>query len=156
VGAVTDWYGATVAWWAPFERDARRADGDLITIDLGIEQLIYRHVGLEVPGRLDPVPVRVEFYAKPPYDTYGLAPQDYPRVFADPKAASPHRMPDDALCLFFPGDPAHQRWTSQHGLQALFDLTRNHLFYELHWRATAEKVWLGPEAPHGFTRGRAA
>lgn len=151
---MTDWYGATVAWWAPFERDARRADGDLITVELGLDRIIYRHAGLEVPGRLDLVPVRVEFYETPEYPTYGLPAQDYPRVFADPGADSPHRMPDGALCLFFPGDPADRRWTSKDGLHALLGLVRDHLFFELHWRATGR--WLGPEAPHGFGRKSAA
>jgi hypothetical protein len=63
-------------------------------------------------------------------------------------------MPDDGLCLFFPHDPPDQRWRAKHGLLCLLDLVRNHLFYELHWRATDR--WLGPEAPHGFDGARAA
>lgn len=101
----TLWYGATAAWWAPLERDARRADGDRLRIELDHRRLTYRHTGVEVPGRRDLVPVRIEFFADPPYNCYGLPPEDYPRVFADPDQLSPHRMPDDSLCLFYPADP---------------------------------------------------
>lgn len=152
----TPWYGSTVAWWAPFERDARRRDGDLIQIAVGYRRLTYRHSGLEVPGRLDLVPVRVEFFAEPPYYCYGLPPSEYPRVFADPGAASKHRMGDDALCLFYPGDDDGHRWRSEDGLLSLLNLVRDHLFFELHWRATGGREWLGPEAPHGFPAGSAA
>jgi hypothetical protein len=62
--------------------------------------------------------VTIDFYATPPYACWGLPPEEYPRVFADPGASSPHRMPDDdALCLWFPatrrnagGDPPTGCW----------------------------------------------
>lgn len=99
------------------------------------------------------MPVAISFYAQPFYDTYGLAPEDYPRVFADPGLASPHRMPDDSLCLFFPGDPLERRWTAKNGLLALINLAGDHLFFETYWRHTGghrNGTWLSPEAPHGY------
>jgi hypothetical protein len=120
--------------------------------------LAYTHAGLEVPGRRDPVPVRIEFHERPPYDTYDLAPRDYPRVFADPDLPSPHRMPDDSLCLYMPKDPEDRRWHSALGLEALLNLTRNHLYKEMRWRDTGGfdgGIWLGEEAAHGLpAKGR--
>ena len=150
-----EWFGAEAAWWAPFERDARRRYGELLTIVLAHRRVTYRHAGLEVPGRFAAIPVTVEFYAAPPYDCYGLSAQDYPRVFADPGVSSPHRMPDDSLCLFFPRD-GERRWRSEDGLLSLLNITRDHLFFELHWRESRGRSWLGPEAPHGLPGKRAA
>ena len=120
----------------------------------GARLRIYKHKGLYVPGRVELVPVRIEFHERPSYQTYGLAPQDYPRVFADPGAVSKHRMPDDdALCLYYPNDPAERRWTAPDGLVALLNIISNHLFCELRWRNTGGPdggVWLLDEAPHGF------
>lgn len=147
------WYGADPVWTLPFQRDARRHYGDEIKVDLRRDQLIYRHRGLDVPGRDRAVPVTILFEARPLYDTYGLAAQDYPRVFADAGLESPHRMPDDSLCLFYPGDPPDRRWTAEDGLLALLNLTGDHLFFETYWRHTGGRrggKWLAPEAPHGY------
>jgi hypothetical protein len=123
--------------------------------------LVYSHGGVEVTARRHPVPVRVEFHEHPGYNTYGLPARDYPRVFADPGANSKHRMGDDSLCLWHPHDPPELRWTLADGLTVLFNVIRNHLFYEDYWRATGghgdgaghgEGEWLGDEAPHGFFR----
>jgi hypothetical protein len=121
--------------------------------------LVYHHAGLDVPGRRHPVPVEVQFYEDPDYVTYGLSPADYPRVVAEPGAASKHRMPDDALCLYYPNDHDDRRWKHTDGLPTLFEIVRHHLLYEDYWRATGghgdgrghgEGIWLGDEAPHGF------
>ncbi len=69
----------------------------------------------------------VKFEARPRYDTYGLMPDDYPRVYADPKELSPHRMPDGSLCLFYPGDPIDRRWTAKRGLLSLLELAVDHV-----------------------------
>lgn len=159
MGAVTGWYATAVAWWAPFERDARRSEGDRISVHHQERRLTYRHCGLEVPGHRKPIPVAVHFYAEPPYPCFGLAAEDYPRVFAEIAETSEHRMPDGSLCLFYPGDPDDRRWRSQNGLGILFELARRHLFLELHWRRTGGPglgEWLGDEAPHGVPRKRAA
>lgn len=122
--------------------------------------LCYRHTGLEVPGRRDRVPVEVQFLEDPAYETYGLPAADYPRVVADPGLPSKHRMPDDALCLYYPRDPDDRRWQHTDGLASLFEIIRDHLQYENHWRSTGgfgdpsgngQGTWLGDEAPHGFT-----
>jgi hypothetical protein len=148
------WYGAQARWFYPFEREAQRTHGLRLTSHLAKgRRLIYEHSGLEVPGRSD-VPVRVEFYASAPYDTFGLDPQDYPRVFADPKARSKHRMSDDALCLYAPFDPPEDRWTSSDGLLLLLNLVVDHLFSEMVWRDSG--VWPRPESPHGLPEQWAA
>lgn len=153
MGGITPrWYGEDPAWRLPFQRDARRHYGDAVVAKLRTSCLVYRHQGLEVPGR-EPIPVVILFEAFPTYETYGLAPQDYPKVFADPRQVSPHRMPDGSLCLFYPGDPPDQRWTDDSGLLSLLNLTGDHLFFETYWRHTGERrggLWLGPEAPHGY------
>jgi hypothetical protein len=103
--------------------------------------------------------VTIVFFASPAYDTYGLAAEDYPRVWADTDDTSPHRMPDGSLCLYYPGDPADRRWQAGLGLLTLLNLIRDHLFFEHYWRSTGghdRGVWLGPEADHGFPEGRTA
>ncbi|MFI5494536.1 hypothetical protein [Actinoplanes sp. NPDC051859] len=96
----------------------------------------------------------IRFYAKPPYGTYGLPPEDFPRVFAKPGATSKHRYPrDDALCLWQPHDPPDARWTSSKGLLDLIEVARRHLFLENHWRETGGPnggEWVLPDAPHGL------
>ncbi len=146
------WYGASTAWRLPFERDAKRRHGENITTALDDSRLVYRTT-LEVRGIIEPVPVTLAFFAWPPYPTYGLPAQDYPRVWVDAPAESPHRMPDKSLCLYNPADPPERRWTSDLGLLTLLDLTRDHLFFEHSWRHTggwSGGVWPAPESPHGF------
>jgi hypothetical protein len=158
-GGAANWYGADPAWAVPFERSARRAYGSSLRAELEYGLLTYQLQGLEIRGRRDPVPVVIQFWADPPYATYGLLPHDYPRVFAAANEMSKHRMPDDALCLYHPGDPPARRWTPADGLLALFGLARDHLFFEHHWRYSGgyrTGEWLGPEAPHGLRRSRAA
>ena len=158
---IARWYGSDPLWQLAQERGlADQHHGDVIRrlgADLWLQHapgwLEYRHTGLVVPGRTDLVPVTVRFYEQPPYDTYGQHPRNYPRVFADPGAASKHRMPDDALCLYYPWHPPERRWTAPDGLLALLNLIRDHLFFELHWRRTLCETgvgeWLGAEEPHG-------
>lgn len=153
---MTRWYGLDTRWSVPFESDARREHGRDLCVEVRPRAVIYRHRGLEVPGRLVAVPVSVRFHAQPPYPTFGLQPEEFPRVYADRGADSPHRhrhQGDDALCLYYPETDPAGRWTPDDGLLALLNLTRDHLFFELHWRATGGHrggVWLGPEAPHGL------
>jgi len=137
-----------------FEASARRAYPGQLTHTLAPGRLTYR-IELDVIGRIGPVPITTEFWANPPYGCYGLNPADYPRVYAEPGAASPHRMPDDnALCLWYPADSATRRWTADKGLLDLLDITADHLLYEQYWRATGgehDGIWAGDEAEHGFT-----
>lgn len=127
--------------------------------------LTYRHAGLDVPGRREAVPVVVVFYEDPDYESYGLHPRDYPRVFADVGRQSPHRLTDDALCLYYPQDPPERRWIHTNGLVALFEIVRRHLLFEDYWRETGgfgdhrgrhRGTWLSDEAPHGFDGNLAA
>ena len=98
-------------------------------------------------GRLNPVPMTISSTTRPPYDCYGLPPADYPRVYAEPGAPSPHRMPsDNALCLWYPLDPAERRWTADKGLLDLLDIITSHLLYEAYWRVTGGvPAAFGPE-----------
>jgi hypothetical protein len=157
-GSIPAWYATSAAWRMPFQRDAKRRYGSALTAQLEADALNYRHEGIEIRGRASPVPVIIRFVAQPKYNTYGLEPADYPRVYADAGADSPHRMPDGSLCLFYPGDPIERRWRADLGLLTLLDLTADHLYFETYWRhtgGTAGGQWLGPEAAHGF-RGRSA
>ena len=158
MGHLTYWYGADPAWRLPFEREAKRYYGRSITVELHPETLLYRHRGLDIRGRREPVPVTIRFDAKPCYPTYGLRPQDYPHVFADAELPSPHRMPDHSLCLFYPGDPVERRWISADGLLSLLHLSGDHIFKETYWRRTGGRhrgIWLGEQAPHGY-KGKAS
>ncbi|MBQ0905026.1 hypothetical protein [Micromonospora sp. U21] len=154
---MTDWYGRRASWWAPLEAAARRRLGPTLShqhiLDPACytgqcEIVVYRIEALEVIGDPDPVEVTIRFHKLPPYDTYGLSPEDYPRVFAKPGATSKHRMPDGALCMWMPLDPPQRRWTHDKGLLELVELTRRHLFLEDYWRRTG--VWLLEDAPHGL------
>ena len=70
-----------------------------------------------------------------------------PSVFIDGPQYSPHRYPDDSLCMWYPGDPVKHRWVFDDGLLALLGLVMAHSFKEAWWRETGE--WLGEEVPHG-------
>lgn len=152
------WYGTSPVWRVALEASARREYGDRLRVTEGQGTLEYR-IALDVRGPNDLVDVKIMFYVAPVYDTYGLSPQDYPRVWAETGLPSKHRMPDDALCLYHPIDPAEHRWTPDKGLLDLLYLVVDHLAYEAHWRAGggwATGQWLGDEAPHGFTQEAAA
>lgn len=161
------WYGAQPSWQLHLERGihgehsrhVRREQGVGLSWRDSTGWLAYHHAGLWVPGRRDPVPVTIAFFESPPYETYGLAPQDYPRVWAGCGQLSKHRMPDDALCLYYPLSPPERRWTESDGLLALLNLVRDHLYFEEYWRLTGghqRGVWLGAEAEHGFPSARAS
>lgn len=152
------WYGVEPHWQVWVEADARREHGVKLCRRTRLDRLSYR-IPVEVRGRRDPAIVRIVFYARPEYDTYGLPPQEYPRVYADLGADSPHRMPDDALCLYFPHSAPERRWTPEKGLLALIDLIGDHLFMEAYWRLSGGEnggMWLGEEQPHNFPARRSA
>jgi len=147
------WYGLQLAWLEPLEADARREHGDALKVSAFRGRRVYQ-VPVEVPGRLGPVVVTINFYERPPYACYGLSPEEYPRVFASTDGPSPHRMPNDgALCLYYPRSAPERRWRPENGLLALIDLARDHVFFEDYWRDTGGNKggkWLGDEQPHGF------
>lgn len=155
----TSWYGSAPAWRIAMEAQARRLYGKNLLIVEGPFALAYQ-IDLDVRGPNDLVAITVVFYAKPTYHTYGLHPEDYPRVWAERGLPSKHRMPDDdALCLYYPLDPSTHRWTARKGLSDLLDIVVDHLGYESYWRATGGTdggVWLGDEAEHGLVTKAAA
>lgn len=109
--------------------------------------------GVSVKGRPEPVPVRIDFVPHRYFTNDRAWPgQDFPKVYAGAMEASPHRYADGALCLYYPGDPVEQRWTSAQGLTALLVLVAEHLFFEDVFRKTKE--WIGPQAEHGFPSER--
>jgi hypothetical protein len=146
------WKGSDIAWIVTFQAHARRRYGGALRRVERPGQLTYL-LALPVIGRDEPVTTRVELHRDPVYSTYGLEAVDYPRVFADEGAQSPHRMPDDSLCLYYPGDPKSHRWTADQGLNELLNLTARHLFAEDYWREN-DGVWPFDEADHGY-RGAA-
>lgn len=58
------WYGATLAWWAPLEREARHRFGPTLQYKYGRGTLTYVVEGLDVIGDSDPVTMTIRFYAK--------------------------------------------------------------------------------------------
>ncbi|MBT2391450.1 hypothetical protein J7E87_18910 [Streptomyces sp. ISL-1] len=77
---------------------------------------------------------------------FGRGAPEVPQVFTDGPSDSPHRYRDGSLCMWYPYDPAEQRWTFKNGPAALLGLVVAHLLREEWWRCTDE--WPGPEAPH--------
>jgi hypothetical protein len=74
------------------------------------------------------------------------------KVFADGPSESPHRYKDGSLCMWRRKDPPELRWLPKHGLVALIEMTRRHLFREAWWRETGGwdgGEWLGPETHPG-------
>jgi len=69
------------------------------------------------------------------------------KVFVNGPPNSPHRYKDGNLCMWRRKDPPELRWLPKHGLVALIEMTRRHLFREAWWRETGE--WLGPETHPG-------
>jgi hypothetical protein len=147
------WYGADPVWWVPIEAKARRALGPNLTHRYLGDRLVYTVHDLDVPGAPAQVDVKVIFWAAPTHNTHRQASRDSPSVYAEPGLPSPHRYPDGALCLWYPADPPHRRWTSDKGLLDLVEIIRRHLFLERYWRMTGGwdgGEWLYEDAPHGF------
>lgn len=149
------WFGNDPRWRLKLEAQARAKYGATLTAkELPGRRLLYR-VAVDVHGPAQLTDIVVLFAENPDWDCYGLDPRDYPRVWAEPEQASKHRMPDDALCLWFPGDPRERRWTSGKGLLDLLNVSIDHLLAEQYWRATGGHdggIWMFDEAGHGFER----
>lgn len=69
---------------------------------------------------------------------FGPAASAVPYVYAGECSESPHRYPDGSLCMWYPGDPAEQRWTRRDGPSALLGHIVAHLLREEWWRRTGE------------------
>ena len=52
-----------------------------------------------------------------------------------------------ALCLWYPLDPPHLRWSWHQGLDGFLRLVQKHVWSEEDYRRTG--VWPGEDAPHG-------
>lgn len=81
----------------------------------------------------------------------GYLPEEV-RVFADGLSESPHRYKGNSLCMWRKKDPPELKWLPEHGLVALIEITRRHLFREAWWRETGGwegGEWLGPETHPG-------
>jgi hypothetical protein len=84
-----------------------------------------------------------------------------PIIMADGPERSRHRFHRyriSDLCLYFSGDPDSLRWTLNHRLSGLLDLTRLHLLKEAWWRVTNDwpspEVHLNPDERHGASGNR--
>ncbi|MEU9048633.1 MULTISPECIES: hypothetical protein [unclassified Kitasatospora] len=77
---------------------------------------------------------------------FGLYPSQAPHIYSDGPSESPHRYNDGSLCIWYPYDPAEQRWVLRDGPTVLLGLIIAHLLKEEWWRRTGE--WPGQEAPH--------
>lgn len=114
--------------------------------------MMYDVHQLRVPGDVQAHNLRIEFWRIPPYDTYGLAPMDYPRVFTSVNRRRKHEFGDKALCLWYPWDSPERRWDHELGLLVLIEMVRRQLLLEMHWFLTDE--WPLDEAPHGLPERR--
>jgi hypothetical protein len=156
------WYGEEAAFRVALEAGARRRYGRHLTIEYLPDvawnlkftpgPLVYIVDGIDVRGRVEAVPVEVQFHAKLPERIGRLIPaEDYPAVFADRGKPLKHRLGNGALCLYYPGDPPNMRWTASMGLLSLLEATAEHIYFEDYARAHGGQ-WLGVEAPHGVPR----
>lgn len=105
----------------------------------------FRYSALVGVPRTGRVQLRVEFARTAPRK---------PHVFSPPFGGSPHRNPDQSMCLWYPRDPPDQRWEFVDGLRELLVMSVLHLRREALWRRSArrfaDRVWPGPEMPHGY------
>lgn len=134
--------------------DVRRGGSDeQVAIEPSADRLTYTITGMTVPGDPFRHEVRIEFHRTPDYTTFGLAAEDFPRVWTDDQRPKLHAYPIPTtslgpLCLWYPRDPPSQRWTSRETLVELIELVRRHLYLEHHHRVHG--VWLMDDAPHGI------
>jgi len=77
---------------------------------------------------------------------FGPAASVVPRVYTNVPSESPHRYRDGSLCMWYPDDPAEQRWTRRDEPSVLLGHIVAHLLREEWWRRTGE--WPGTEAEH--------
>jgi hypothetical protein len=77
---------------------------------------------------------------------FAPAAPDIPHIYTDGPCESPHRYSDGSLCMWYPGDPAEERWIQHDGAAALLGHIMAHLIREEWWRRTGE--WAGAEVPH--------
>lgn len=155
------WYGEEPAFRESLEGPARTRFGRHLTVDLHPDHfgaatpaarygpLVFRIDNLAVRGRDQPTKVEIWFRAEVPIArAAGIPADEFPSVY-DQFDSGPHRHGDGGLCLYYPYDPVHLRWTPAQGLTALYDMASEHLYFEDYYRRN-NRVWLGREAPHGL------
>lgn len=141
-----DWYGADPCFWFPLEKDARAHLPETFRFSYEPDVLRYFVESLSVPGDQDKHDITIEFWRDPPYSTFGLLPQDYPRVFTSVERPRKHAFSDLSLCIWHPLDPEEKRWISHKGLLILVEMVRVHLLLEINWFFNDE--WVLEDVPH--------
>jgi hypothetical protein len=105
----------------------------------------FRYSAFVGVPRTGHIQLRVEFARTTPHS---------PHVFSPPLGGSPHRNPDQSMCLWYPLHPPDQRWEFRDGLRELLVMAVLHLRREALWRRSAprlvDRTWPGPEIPHGY------
>lgn len=83
---------------------------------------------------------------------FTIAQPTIPKMYSPTtRGSSPHRYPDNRMCLWYPHHPPDQRWEFDDGLRELLIMAGAHLQREDLHRRTG--VWPGPEMPHGYLPG---
>ena len=139
-----------------------------VTLTLHTDRVTY-WMTLDVPLYERPQDAAAVFFARPA-ETYTLAPEDFPTVFAGMSGYQPwltpsdlskvvkgwpvhnHRYPSGAVCLYYPRSPAHQRWTADKGLVVLVNMISRHLWAER--MVMLGRPWPLEEEAHGFPEDR--
>lgn len=140
------WYGTDPCFFYPLEWQVRAQLVEPFSYSHQSGVLRYLVHGLVVPGDQMRHDITIEFWRVPPYSTFGLQPQDYPRVFTSVTRRRKHVFEDGSLCIWQPKDSGERRWTSDLGLLVLIEMVRRHLLLEMHWFVTRE--WAIEDAPH--------
>jgi hypothetical protein len=136
------------AWWRRDVAARGRMEAGIrsrypgIKVSKSAKRLTYElELDLEV---YEPQRIKIVFKAEEP--------ASFVEVFADGPTDSPHRYGERGLCMWHPADPPELRWLPEHGLVALIEMARLHLFREEYWRRTGGRnggEWLGPEIHPG-------
>jgi hypothetical protein len=153
------WYGVDPVFRVLVERNVNNVVGFEPPFRRIVEddRLRYEFRGLEVTGDLERHDLTIDFTRGPlGLWAMGIAPCDYPSVSTNVERQRKHIHGDGSLCLWAAFDPPHRRWWHGDGLQAIVEIARRHLFYELHWWRTGGPEtgeWVGDEAPHGIPQG---
>jgi hypothetical protein len=145
------WLGAEAELWGPAQVELLRCDSGLTTFDVRFgtpEQISdYPDENVRVVVREDR-----KIFAVPVCDsgrTWNhrnrlLTITEILRVGHQPL---PWECLLGSLCLWYPKDPPHLRWSWHHGLDAYLRIVQRHLWKEEYFRRTG--LWVGEDAPHG-------
>lgn len=156
-GSQFGWYGAEPAFLLRLERNLMRIPEPVSCVE-GARDLVYNVNGLVVCGDLETHNLRIVFEPDPYLSRHtGLPPCDYPSVYTDVGRPRKHNHADFGLCLWDAHDQPDRRWQHQQGMHSLVEITRRHLFCELHWWRTGGVQggeWPVDDAPHELPAAR--